>query len=99
MLKELDEHAKDVAKANANALNSRITEVSQRIADNLLGKASRIVATAPSRKRAVATIVDRLKHNLVRKGYSAGVEAFGSDGWERLADSMEQCVSETLAAA
>jgi hypothetical protein len=84
---------------STDALDKRITEVSQRVADNLLGKASRIVATAPLRKSAVAGMVDRFKQNLVRKGHRDGVEAFGSDGWERLTASMESYVTETLAAA
>lgn len=103
MSKVLGEDLTDVLRglepSSDTALNKRITEVSQRVADNLLGKASRIVASAPLRKSTVAGIVDRFKQNLVRIGHRNGVEAFGSDGWERLSSSMESYVTETLAAA
>ncbi len=90
LVRELDARA---------ALSKRVAETANRIADDLLAKASRIVANAPLRKRAVVGIVGDFKQALLRNGHREGVEDFGSDGWERLSASMEQFVNESLAVA
>lgn len=99
LVRELDARAEKAAQANVTALSKRVAETANRIADDLLAKASRIVANAPLRKRAVVGIVGDFKQALLRNGHREGVEDFGSDGWERLSASMEQFVNESLAVA
>jgi hypothetical protein len=90
---------KAVHSATAVALDRRIATVTQRVTDELMTKATRVVAGAPLRKRAITGIVNKFKQELIGKGYSGGVESFGADGWERLASSMESFVTQAVAGA